>query len=685
MQIASSSTSFSCRWKYDVFLSFRGEDTRKSFIDHLYKAFNQKGLHVFRDDKELERGKSISPELLHAIEESRSAVVVFSKNYASSTWCLDELVQIVHCKNIKVFPVFYNVDPSVVRKQTGEFEEAFVKHEKTFREDIRKVQTWRTALTEVANLSGFDLKDGYEAQFIEDILKEISSNLCFPKYTSVEGLVGIHSRLKKLEKFISLESHDVRMIGICGMGGIGKTTIARVAYDLISCKFEGSSFLANVREISEKSDLVSLQKMLLSQILHMKKDDINVYDDFDGISMIRSRLGCKKVLIVIDDVNNPEQIEKLAGMHDWFGMGSRIIITSRIKSLLTSHGVDEVYKVGELNDDDALKLFSSKAFKKPQPSESFRELSKCVIQYASGLPLALKVLGCFLCGREVHIWKDALQRLKRDCKKEILDVLQISFDGLEESEKKIFLDIACFFNGRGRSYVTRILESCGFFPNIGIDILIDKSLIIHNGYKLWMHDLLQQMGQQIVKRECLEEPGKRSRLWMETDIHHVLTKNTGTEKVEGMMLNLSTKEIHCHPKAFSKLINLRLLKLCNVQFSEDLDYISNKLRILDWRGYPLKSLPPNLQLDKIIELKMYQSRIEQMPQEIKPFNNLESIDFKDCVYLIKIPNLKKVYLEGCKMFVRFTHLYWFTKRLLFLVCLVVRVLQLFQTRFIWNP
>ncbi|XP_031270621.1 TMV resistance protein N-like [Pistacia vera] len=657
MQTTSSSTSSSYRWKYDVFLSFRGEDTRKSFVDHLYATFNQKGLRVFKDDKEAKKGKLISPQLDHAIEESRFAVIVFSKNYASSTWCLDELVQIVHCKNITIFPVFYNVDPSVVRKQTGEFEEAFVKHEKTFREDIGKVRTWRSALTEVANHSGFHLNDGYETQFIQEILKEISSKLCFPKYTSVEGLVGIDSRLEKLKKFISLESHDVRMIGIFGMGGIGKTTIATVAYhELFSAEFEGRSFLANVREISKKKGLLYLQKMLLSQILDMKKDDINIDNVYGGISMIRSRLERKKVLIVLDDVNHPRQLEKLAGKHDWFGMGSRIIITSRTKHLLTSHGVDGVYKAEELNDDEALQFFISKAFKRHQPSEKFRGLCKCVVQYARGLPLALEVLGCSLCGKEDRIWEDALERLKEYGDKEILDILQISFDGLEYSKKKIFLDIACFFKGMDRDYVTKILKSCNFFPVEGIDTLIDNSLIIIlDDNKLWMHDLLQQMGRQIVYQECPEQPEKRSRLWKEADIRQVLTEGTGTGKVEGMMLNFSTEEIHCCAKAFSKMFSLRLLKICNVQLPEGLDYLPNNLRLLDWKGYPLKSLPPNLQLDKIIELNLEESRIEQLPQGIKPFNNLESINFIDCQYLIKMPdlesapNLKDVNLLGCKM------------------------------------
>ena len=158
----SSSSSFSSstlQWKYDVFLSFRGVDTRKGFTSHLYAALEERGIHTFKDDTELEAGKSISSELLKAIEESKFSIVILSEDYASSTWCLDELAKIISCSNktgMIVLPVFYNVDPSEVRKQTGTFAQAFVEHEK---ENKEKVQTWRAALREVANLSGWHLKD----------------------------------------------------------------------------------------------------------------------------------------------------------------------------------------------------------------------------------------------------------------------------------------------------------------------------------------------------------------------------------------------------------------------------------------------------------------------------------------------------------------------------------------------
>lgn len=160
---SSSFSSLTSRWTYDVFLSFRGEDTRRNFTDHLYAALNRKGLFTFRDDEELERGKAISSTVLKGIEESRFVLVILSRNYANSAWCLDQLAKAVECMKVTgqtILPVFYGVDPSEVRKQTGYFGLAFSKHEEAFKENIEKLQRWRTALLQVANLSGWHLQDG---------------------------------------------------------------------------------------------------------------------------------------------------------------------------------------------------------------------------------------------------------------------------------------------------------------------------------------------------------------------------------------------------------------------------------------------------------------------------------------------------------------------------------------------
>ena len=158
----ASSSPFNHRYRYDVFLSFRGEDTRNGFTSNLNGMLCQNGINTFMDD-ELPRGEEISAELIEAIESSRISIIVFSQNYASSTWCLDELVKILECKKNgqTVLPVFYKLDPSYVRNQKGKFEEAFAIHEERFKDNMKKVQGWRVALIEAANISGFPYKDEY--------------------------------------------------------------------------------------------------------------------------------------------------------------------------------------------------------------------------------------------------------------------------------------------------------------------------------------------------------------------------------------------------------------------------------------------------------------------------------------------------------------------------------------------
>ncbi|POO04165.1 TIR domain containing protein [Trema orientale] len=157
---SSSSSSSNSTWKkYHVFISFRGEDTRKTFTSHLYHAFSVKKINAYIDEESLKKGDNISPSLLKAIEESMISVIILSENYASSRWCLDELNQTLRCNethNQIVVPIFYGVDPSDVRKQQRSYASAFAAHENRFKDQVEKVQQWRNSLTRVADFSGFD-------------------------------------------------------------------------------------------------------------------------------------------------------------------------------------------------------------------------------------------------------------------------------------------------------------------------------------------------------------------------------------------------------------------------------------------------------------------------------------------------------------------------------------------------
>ena len=361
-----------------------------------------------------------------------------------------------------------------------------------------------------------------KSKVIEQMVGNILGKLFSTYPIDYKDLVGINSRMEKLVSLFGMELNDVRFIGIWGMGGMGKTTLAQVVYDRFHHDFEGSSFLDNVRGHSGKHGLVYLQKQLLSNIFMER--DIDFQNVQWGINMIQERLCHKRVLVVLDDVDQPDQLEALAGEQSWFGPGSRIIITTRDHHLLISHQVAEaqIYKVEELNNDEALKLFSRKAFKEDNPLEGYVEMCQKFINYADRLPLALKVLGSFLFSRDLNLWESALVRFKENPPRKILDVLQISFDGLEEREKNIFLDIACFFKGEDKSRVTNILQTLYDKPDIDIDVLLKKSLVTISRGCFQMHDLLQELGKEIVRGDPPKEAGGCSRLWTIEDVLHVL-------------------------------------------------------------------------------------------------------------------------------------------------------------------
>jgi hypothetical protein len=252
-----------------------------------------------------------------------------------------------------------------------------------------------------------------------------------------------------------------------------------------------------------------------------------------------------------------------------------------------------------------------------------------------------------------------------------MDVLRISFDGLEHPEKDIFLDIACFygriyeagvsFYGRGNeTSVKKILDIRGFHPDIGLRVLIDKSFITCVHGKIFMHDLLQELGKSIVREKSPREPRKWSRIWDYTDFYNIMSENMASENLEAIVVRHfpeNDEEIEAmttlRADALAQMSRLKLLELQGLYFSGSLNFLSSELGYLHWDKYPFTCLPSSFEPDKLVELILPHSNIRKLWKGTKALPNLIYIDLSHSRNLIKmpsfldIPNLERLDLEGC--------------------------------------
>nr|WIL59983.1 nodulation protein [Melilotus officinalis] len=577
---------------YDVFVSFRGEDIRHGFLSHLANAFPRKQINAF-------------------------------------------LVKVIECKEKYgqiVIPIFYGVDPTIVRHQKKSYESAFAELEKRY--NPSKVMNWRQALNKSADLAGIKSLDfRNDAELLEEIINLVLKSLS-KHPINTNGLIGVGKPIAHLESLLRQETKKVRVIGIWGMGGIGKTTIAEEVYNRSFSEYEGCCFLAKVSEESGRNGIAFLKEKLFSTLL---AEDVKI-DSPNGLSdYIQRRIGRMKVLIVLDDVKEEGQLEMLFGNLYWFRSDSRIIVTSRDKQVLITNEVDDIYEVGVLNFSDSLELFKLIAFKQIQLEMEYYELLKRVVDYAKGIPLVLKVLAHLLRGKDKEVWESQLDKLKRLPSKKVHDVMRLSYDDLDRLEQKYYLDIACFFNGLSLKvdYMKHLLRDCESDNSVvvGLERLKDKALITISKYNvISMHDILQEMGREVVRQESSEDPSKRSRLWDHDDICGVLKNDKGNDSIRSISLDLSiTQNLMISPHVFAKMNNLQFLDI-REKFS------AKNLVMLDLEHSQVEKLWCGVQdLANLKEVRLSNSKfLKELPDFTKA-TNLKVLNLENC------PELKSVH------------------------------------------
>eukprot|EP00253_Pinus_taeda_P005956 PITA_05956 len=665
-------------YQYDVFINHRGPDVKKTFASHLYHRLDLHRLRVFLDQEELQKGDNLTPQIKGAIGTATVHVAIFSTNYCESHWCLDELLLMLKSKQESgstIIPVFYHVKPSELRRPKGgngvyarglrtlEEKETYDSHtrQNKLRYDLGTIEKWRQALSEVADISGFELEEYNgcdEGQLLVDVSERVLEIVSKTPLDVSKYPTGLDDKLKDFEEKVSLQHHkDVkaRVVGIVGLGGIGKTTLAKQFFNRERSKYPCSCFLFDVRA----SSLKSLQSTLLHDLTPFSKQ---IKNTAEGIEKLRKHLSSSRAFIILDDVDNNDQLDALLlPARDVLDSKSLILVTSRHKDVLTSWGIEElsIYKLQGLNRQHSKELFCWHAFHQPHPVAIFGELVDKFLKACNGLPLSLKVIGALLYGKkDLENWEAQLLRISKILPADIRNTLKISYDSLEEDEKHIFLDIACFFIGEDKHTAIRIWNGCELSGRLGLQKLDDMCLVELHRKKctmldpvlevdgkecIKMHDHLRELGRYLAEKEPLR------RLWRQ-DVN--LSPNS---LVRGI-----TNFAQCSPSvADMSDWQLRRLQLLSAEGCVDKVFRDRQLPQLIWLRWsncPYSSLPCKFPMKNLRVLCVKGSKLNrlwqnesQVPLKLRELHIATDGRLKIPKSIGKLKHLEKIVLEPDKI------------------------------------
>ncbi|CAN1326166.1 Disease resistance protein L6 [Linum perenne] len=527
-----------------------------------------------------------------------------------------------------ILPVFYLIDPRDVRHpDSGSYKEAFEQH--SLEHDPETILEWKDALQEVGKMKGWHVTHS-----------EVELHLRANYKLVTDELVGIDNHVDEVMKLLNLDSPNEKIVGIHGMGGLGKTTLAKAVYNKVSAQFERCCFLDNIRDMLSKTDgAIILQNKIISEIL--REDSYQARNASSGIRIIKERVCRHKLLIVLDDVDEEFCFDDILGELSNFSMDSRFLITTRDARVLEILEECKLFELEEMCHDHSLQLFSKHAFGGVDyPPKDYASLSKEFVQVAAGLPLAIKVIGSLLLHMDKKFWEAKLVELKAIPPTKVQERLKISYTELTYNEKQVFLDIACLFIGFHKEGVTYMWSNCDFYPESTIRSLIHRSLVkLDDKDMYWMHDHLRDLGRAIVREENNQNPCKRSRIWSNMDAIDMLKHKEGTDCVEALIVDMKGENLVLTNEEFKNLTRLRYLVVCNARLVGNFKDVLPNIRWL--RMFDCESVPADLNLMKLVNLLLSGCSVTDGWKgwsELKVARKLKAVCLERCLNLKNVPD-----------------------------------------------
>ncbi|XP_059064110.1 disease resistance protein Roq1-like [Cryptomeria japonica] len=502
---------------FDVFINHRGPDVKLTLATQLYNSLKDLHINSFLDSEEKKLGDSFGSTIETAILSAKVHIAIFSPRYAESPWCLDELVLMLQI-DAKIIPVFYQVEPWELRRiETGVYADAFMKYEEKGRY-LEKLKTWKEALRSISSIAGEEFNSCRDCQFqeiVEAVQKEVQRKTCL--YVA-DYPVGLHKLVEDFERRFhdglveDMESkfglknvkNKAKMVGIFGMGGVGKTTLAKELCNRKKSDYIKSSFLFNVREADMTGQLPSLQLQLLKDLFDQK--DFSFTSLEEGASHLKDCLRRSPLLhflIVVDDIDLVKQLDDLLVMDIFKKSGNcLIIVTTRAPGVLITAGITDRYCLEGMDRNNGRELFCWHAFDQSYPSIGYEALVEAFVTVCKGLPLSLQVLGRHVRNRSKSYWDSELIKASKMLHRDIKQRLRISFDSLDDEEKQVFMDVACFFVGKPTSVATEILKGSGWNVDNAIETLKDKEMAdeLSPPHRLWRPQDLRSLELRDFKR-----------------------------------------------------------------------------------------------------------------------------------------------------------------------------------------